>query len=104
MPPGRAPAPANVVFTFNNTTPLPVLVWAGAPAVVLDKVCIGAGQSRTVQAVTSATYEVVALTMRDAQCQQAIGGPTNAFYARPVNGRVTVSYVPAYTMEQLERR
>ena len=106
MPPGcpaaPPPAPSTVAFTFNNTTGSPVLVWASGQAVVFDRACIGAGQSRTVQAAPSAAYKVLAASARDAQCQQAISSPIS-FGAQPVNGRVTVSYVTAsYAMKQLE--
>jgi hypothetical protein len=105
MPPGcpaAPPAPATVTFTFNNTTGSPVLVWASGQAVVFDRACIGAGQSRTVQAAPSSAYKVLAASARDAQCQQTISSPIG-FGAQPVNGRVTVSYVTAsYAMKQLE--
>ena len=106
MPPGcpavPPPAPSTVVFTFNNTTASPVLVSAGGQAVVFDKACIGAGQSRTVQVAPSTAYKVSAASMRDAQCQQPIAPPIG-FGAQPVNGRVTVNYlVTSYAMKQLE--
>ena len=106
VPPGcpaaPPPAPSTVVFTFNNTTGSPVLVWASGQTVVFDKACIGAGQSRTVQVAASTGYKVLAASARDAQCQQATSSPIG-FGAQPVNGRVTVSYMTAsYAMKQLE--
>ena len=108
MPPGcpSAPpaAPTVVVFTFSNATTSPVLVTAGSPAVFLNKVCIGARQSRTMQVAPSPAYKMVATPVSDAQCQKPTGAAI-VLGAQPVNGRVTVAYLfasNAYALRQLE--
>jgi hypothetical protein len=108
MPPGcpAAPpaAPSVVVFTFTNATTSPVLVTAGGPAVFLNKACIGARQSRTVQVAPSPAYKMVAMPVTDAQCQKPTGSAI-VLGAQPVNGRVTVTYLfasSAYALRQLE--
>jgi len=108
MPPGcpAAPpaAPSVVVFTFSNATPSPVLVTAGGPAVFLNKACIGARQSRTMQVAPSPAYKMVATPVGDALCQKPTGSGI-VLGAQPVNGRVTVAYLfasGAYALRQLE--
>jgi len=109
MPPGCVapappppPAPTVVLFTFTNTTASPVLFSAGAHTLFINRACIPAGQSRSLQVPASTGYKMIAVPVSDAQCRQ----PTAASLvldAWPVNGRVTIRYVaPPYALKQLE--
>jgi hypothetical protein len=100
--PPPPPAPTVVLFTFTNTTPSPVLFSAGAHTLFINKACIAAGQSRSLQVPASTGYKMIAVPVSDAQCRQPIAASL-VLDAWPVNGRVTIKYVASpYALKQLE--